>query len=1082
MRKKLSILLGILLICVQSALAQTVDVSGKVTDAGGVPIVNASITEKGTKNGTTSDASGNFKLSVKRNASLEISSVGFQTIVVSAGSGAALTIQMKEADQSLSEVVVTATGIRREKKALGYAVTTVNPDVLVQKSEPDILKGLQGKVPGVDIRVGQGAPGAATRIQIRGVASIGLGTQPLIVVDGVPYSNIEIGAGSAFSGGGASGTSLSNLDPNDIESISILKGAAAASLYGSRASNGVVLVTTKSGTAKKGAKSFNVNYRAGFSFEKIANLPEYQNSYGAGANFRTQSSNGSWGAKFGRGVVYNGSGNVVRNSASGIDSIPAATWAAMYAAYPELFPNGLIAYKAVPDNVSKLFKTGTLVENSVNFNGGEGNTSFNATLSNVTQKGYIENSSYGKNNISVGGQTKIGKLTLGANASYSRTKQVGGFFGQVQSFLTQWGRTFTMARNWDIAGWPITDRAGAQIGFNTGQYTNPIWAAHHNVITTTDDRVTANARASYKINNWIALNYQFGVNNYSLFRDAIVDESSYGSTDNALGNITETVYRNQEIQSTFVAAFTPKFGDNWTLDVKIGNDINERTSRYQQVYGVDFIVPNIFNLGNTNNKFFNSDSRTKRRLVGFFGDATIGYKNFAFINFAGRTDLTSTLPYANAQYFYPGVSGSLVWTDAFGIKSNWLNYGKVRVGYAKVGNDANPHNGQDIFGLSSTSFLGQPRAARGTTTYDPNLTPEFTSEIEAGTDFQLFKQRVNAEITWYDKRTTNLIYAVEVPVTTGYSSFYTNIGEIRNTGWEIGLAVKPVLTKDFEWEVRAAYTNNKNTVEKLVDGLDRIYYSGYEDAGGYLEPGMPFNYFRGDALARTEDGQLIIDPTNGWPYVDPNFTYLGNPNPKYKLGLTNNFSYKGFTLSVLFDMTVGGNFYSESINSMLGRGVTRDTEDREMSRVIGGVYGNTTPVVGSDGLLHYTPLLINGKPVPNQTKITTNDLYFQAGYANVSSFATNSAGEFSIYDATVYRLREISLGYDLPKKLVNRLKLTGVNLSVSGRNLWYLAPGTPKYINYDPEVSSFGTSAAQGFDITGAPSSKRFGINLNVTF
>lgn len=1073
--------LGLMLLTFQFALAQSIEVSGKVTDVNGTPLANVSVTERGAKSGTTTDANGNFKLSVKRNATLELTSVGFQTKTVSAGTGSFLTISLSQTDQSLSEVVVTGSGIRREKKALGYAVSTIAPDELLQKSEPDILKGMQGKIPGVDIRVGQGAPGAATRIQIRGVASIGLGTQPLIIVDGVPYSNIEVGSGSAFSGGGASATSLSNLDPNDVESINILKGAAAASLYGSRASNGVVLITTKSGSGKKGAKSLNVNVKSSFSIENIANMPQFQNEYGAGANHRTQASNGSWGARFGKGVIYDGSGNVIGTS-TGVDSIPASTWAAMYAAYPELFPNGRAPYKAVPDNVAKLFNTGSLYENSVNMNGGDANSSFNITLSNVLQKGYIENSSYGKNNISVGGQTKLGKLTLGANASYARTKQVGGYFGQVQSFLTQWGRTFTMARNWDIAGYPIVDRAGAQIGFNTGQYTNPIWGAYHNVITSIDDRIVANFRANYKVNNFLSFNYQLGVNNYALFRDAIVDESSYGSSDNALGNITETVYRNQEIQSSLVAIFTPKVGNNFTLDFKLGQDVNQRTSRNQQVYGVDFIVPNLYNLSNMNNKFFNADTRTTRRLVGTFADATIGYKGYAFINFAGRTDLTSTLPYKNARYFYPGVSGSLIWTDALKVQSDILSYGKIRVGYAKVGNDANPHNGQDVFNLASTSFLGQPRATRGTTTYDPNLTPEFTSELEAGADVQLFKRRVSAEITWYDKRTTNLIYAVDMPTTTGYNSFYTNIGEIRNTGWEIGASIKPIMTNNLTWQVSGAYTRNVNTVESLIPGLARINFSGYTSAGGYLEPGMPFNYFRGSALARTDDGQLLIDPNSGWPLVDPNYKYLGNPNPTYKLGITNEISYKGFSISALFDMTVGGQFYSESINSMLGRGVTMDTRDREVSRVISGVYGNTTPVVGADGVSRFVPLLVGGKAVPNQTKISTNDLYFQSGVANASSFATNSAGEFSIYGASVYRLRELSIGYDLPKKVISKLKMTNANISISGRNLWYLAPQTPKYINYDPEVSSFGTSSAQGFDITGAPSTRRIGINLNITF
>jgi TonB-dependent SusC/RagA subfamily outer membrane receptor len=331
-------------------------------------------------------------------------------------------------------------------------------------------------VPGVDIRAGQGAPGAASRIQIRGVSSFG-GGDPLIVVDGVPYSNPIVNTSNPFTGGGTYGSGLNNIDPNDIESINVLKGAAAASLYGSRAANGVLLITTKSGNPKKGAKSLNVSYRTGYSIEKIADIPEFQNLYGAGANFRTGSSNGSWGARFGKGVIYDLNGNVIGTSASGVDSIPAGTWSSMAAAYPELFPNGRAAYKAYPNNVSALFNTGNLMEHSISLNGGEGKSLFSLTMSHLDQNGYITNSSYRKSNVSVGGQTSVGKLTIGANASYARSKQVGGFIGQAQSFISQWGRTYTMARNWDIVGFPSENKAGAQIGFNDGQYTNPVWGA-----------------------------------------------------------------------------------------------------------------------------------------------------------------------------------------------------------------------------------------------------------------------------------------------------------------------------------------------------------------------------------------------------------------------------------------------------------------------------------------------------------------------------------------------------------------------------------------------------------------------------
>ena len=1057
------------------AFAQNRVVTGVITDDNGAPIEGATIRVKGASTGTAADVKGAYRISVPPGATLVISGIGIITREVAVNNQSIVNVSVTRNAMVQETVVVTALGIKRSEKALGYAVAKVDPNTVLQKSEPNVLSGLAGKVPGVDIRGGQGGPGSAVRIQIRGVSSFN-GGEPLIVVDGTPYSNQIINTSSPFSGGGQYGSGFGNLDPNDILSINVLKGAAAAALYGSRAANGVLLITTKSGNPTKGQKPLTVSYKTGYSTETISGVPDFQNSYGAGANFKVQSSNGSWGGKFGKGVIYNSSGVVIGTSASGVDSIPATTWATMYASYPELFPNGLIDYKAHPNNVSSLFNTGNLFENSVGLSGGEGNTLFNVTMSRVDQNGYISNSGYTKNNISVGGQARIGKLTIGSNVSYARSKQIGGFIGQAQSFLSQWGRTFTMARNWDITGYPSETRAGRQIGFNDGQYTNPVWGAYHNVITSIDDRLVAGFRASFKFNNTFRLDYNGGVNSYALFRDQIIDKSSLGGVDNDLGNITEVVSRSQELQSTLVAVFTPKIGKDFTLDFKIGNDINQRTSRTQQVQGVNFTIPGVYNLTKTSVQRFSNDRVSNRRIVGFFGDASIGYKNYAFINITGREDLTSTLPYKNAQYFYPGISGSLIWTDALNLKSNWLDYGKIRGGYARVGNDASPQNGEAIFGLNSTGFLGQSLAARGTGTFDPQLTPEFTSELELGTEIRFFQRRIGLDVTYYDKKSTDLIYAISLPVTTGYTSFYTNLGRIRNKGWEAALDLAPVAGTNFQWDMRVIYTSNENTVEELAPGLTRDIVGGYN----YIEPGFPYGYLRGSHSARTEDGQLIINQISGMPFLDPNEDMVGDPNADFKLGLTNTFTFKGFQLSVLVDWTQGGDFYSETINSMLGRGVTRDTEDREKNAVINGVYGNASPVIGADGRNHYTPLLVGGKPVQNQTRVTTNDLFFTQGTG--ASFATNGAFEYAVFDGTVYRLRELVLSYSLPSNIVKKLNLTALSISASGRNLWFLAPNVPKYTNFDPDINSLVSGNAQGVETGGAPSTRRIGLNLNITF
>jgi TonB-linked SusC/RagA family outer membrane protein len=1075
MRKIVSSLLLTMLCFVIAGKAQNLTVSGRVTDEKGAPVPSASVVIKSKKTaGTAANSDGFYRITASRGDVLVISSVGYTAKEVTV-SGTTANVSLVLSDPSLAEVVVTALGIKRSEKSLGYAVTSVKADAVLQKSEPNILAALAGKVPGLDIRAGQGAPGAASRMQIRGVSSFG-GGEPLVVVDGIPFSNDVVNTSNPFSGGGTYGSGIGNIDPNDIESINVLKGAAASSLYGSRAANGVIMIVTKSGSPKKGAKSLNVSYKAGFSWEKVADIPEFQNAWGAGANFRVQASNGSWGGKFGSGNVYDGTGNVIAKTTSGVDSIPGATWATMVAAYPELFPGGKIAYKAYPNNVKDLFNTGGLMEHSVSMNGGEGNSLFNLTLSRVDQTGYITNSSYSKNNISIGGQTAVGKLTIGATMNYTRSKQLGGFIGAAQNFISQWGRTYTMARNWDIVGFPTETRSGAQIGFNDGQYTNPVWGAYHNTITSFEDRVVANFRASYRFSSSFVINYNAGINSYALYRDQIIDKSSYGSANNTLGNLTEQVYRKQELQSTLVAIYTPKISNVFTLDVKVGNDVNSRTTRNQVNTGINFIIPGLFTMTNTAVQQLNTDSRSNRRIVGFFADATLGYKNWAFLNATGRMDITSTLPYKNAQYFYPAINGSLIWTDALKLKSSVIDYGKIRAGFARVGNDADPQNGEATFGLSATGFLGQPYANRGGTIFDPELTPEFTSEFEVGTEMRLFKGRIGFELTYYDKRTTNLIYGVSVPVTSGYTTNYTNIGGIKNQGIEAAIDLKPVLTKDFTWSIRTIFTKNKNVVTKLTDGITRFQVGGYN----WAEPGMPYGYLRGTFTARTDDGQLLINSASGMPLNDPNDGIVGDPTPDYKLGLTNTFNYKGIQLSVLFDVTKGGKFYSETINGMLGRGVTMDTYDREASRVIQGVYASPNQVIGADGKAHWVPLVSGGKTIPNQTRVTTNDLFFTQGTG--ASFATNGSFEYSVFDGTVYRLREISLGYSLPQNIVRKLKLSNVTISLSGRNLWFLAPNIPKYTHFDPDINSTTSSNAQGVETGGAPSTKRYGINVNVTF
>lgn len=1053
--KKIYFLLTMALLLTVAAWSQTAKLTGQVKNVQGEPVPFATVTVKGTSTAVSADQNGNFTINAPRGGTLVITAASFQTQEVPVGDQSTLAIALV-GESNLQEVVVTGLGIRRTEKALGYSVSKVDPESFVQKSEPDMLKGLQGKVAGVDIRTSQGTPGAATRIQIRGNNSFFGNSQPLIIVDGVPYSNNQVTTSSQTSGGAAYSSGISNLDPNDIASMNVLKGSSAAALYGSRGSNGVVVITTKSGSAMKGKKGLEVTAKSSVSFETIANLPDYQNEYGAGSQRNYSNSNGSWGPAFNE-----------------LDSIPA--WNDYKVAYPELFPSDNVAYRAYPNNVKDLFKTGMVYENSVGFSGGDAKSSVSATLSNLSHNGYVENSSYKRQNIGLGAQTKLDNgLTVRGNFSYARSNQQGGYFGenQVDGAASLFARSLFLARNWDL-GLPFEDKNHNTLTWNGGgQFDNPRWSAKYNTANTAEERFIAGIHLDYNLFKWMRLDYNLGSNVNILERHEVTEVSSRAAQ--GLGRLIVENYRNHEIESNFLVTLTPTISEDFTLRAIVGHNFNQRTITDQVEEGNKFIVRGTHTLKNTAFQAFMIDDFSRRRILGVFGDVTLGFRDYAFLTVTGRNDWSSTLPETNRSYFYPSISGSFVFSDALGIQSNVFDFGKVRAGWAKVGRDADPYQLQNIFTITP-NFQGQSTVSRDQTFNNPDLKPEFTQEVEVGTQLSFLKRMIELDVTLYHRKSTNQIAAVSVPASSGYNYRVLNFGEVSNKGVEIDLAVRPVRTKSFSWEVRGIFTKNINKVESLVDGVDRIPLANVlTDISPYLEPGKPFGYLRGTkSLRDSATGQLLINPATGGMIVSNDQYEVGDPNPNYKLGITNTLTYKGFILSALFDMTKGGDIYTVTVQSLLGRGVTNDTRDRDGVFVIPGIYGDpTTGLAITEG----------GKTIPNQTRITANDLWFSPNTSVGATFAINTATEWTVYDATVYRLREITLGYEFPKSLFNKLPIGSAVLTFTGRNLWFLAPNMPKYTNFDPEVNSFGSTSTQGIELSAAPTTKRYGINLAVTF
>ena len=1067
MKKVKLFLASLLAVMSLSAYSQTVTVKGTVTDASnGEPLFGAAVVVKGSSSSyALTDERGAFSVSTSSKGVLVVSNLGFQTQEVSVDGRTHIDITLEPDLQYLDEVVVTAVGIQRSERSLGYSVTKVSSDEAVLKAEPDLLRSLDGKIAGVQISAPSGDAGGATRVTIRGNSSFLGNNQPLYVVDGVPYSNDGNSSSGRASGvGGALGSGIATLDQNDIESMSVLKGAAAAVLYGSRAANGVILITTKSGAKQAdGKKGFNVTFSGSYATEEIASLPDYQNSYGQGSNFIFGGSNGSWGPAFTDGATID-------------------MYQAIADEYPdlalELFPdlNGKIPYQAYPNNVKNLFRKGSVRESSINVQNNNNKGFFNVTASYTGQDSYIPGSDFTRYSFSVGGSQQVSKrLRVGGNIAFSLTDQNSPMYGYNQSSaelggLSSLARAFIMPRNWDIQNYPYQKQDGSNLLFQlSAQANNPYWAWENDKIITKQKRTVANFNMGYQISSWLSLDYTLGYNDYSTDRKYIVNKGSRGY--GGKGYISKGVSTDSALESILLLSANKDFGDNINVKATIGHNYTQDTATSFSASGPEIVNPGIFAIDNTKSQSA-GEGYSQVRKWGVFADVTFSYKNWAFLNISGRNDVSSTLPLANNSFFYPAVSGSYVFSEAMNLSKDIISYGKIRASWARVGNDAGPYynNGTYVIG---NPYMNQGMMELPTVLYDPNLKPEFTTETEAGAEVKFMDGRFGVDFTWYNRISDNQIGAKTSAPSTGYSSYVTNFGSIQNKGVELGIDLYPLVTKNFSWDIYTVFTKNRSEVLSLAEGVDKIYIGGdFTSPRPVLIVGQPYGVLEGEKIARTEDGTPLVSPTTGMYINDTELGIVGDPNPEYKLAATNTFKYKNLSFSFMLDYQKGGCVFSSYLTDLLGRGVTKDTEDRLGGRIIPGVYGDPDtlkPILDADG-----------NTIPNTTAIAESDLWFSDG--TYSTYAINSCDEVATYDATVLRLREVTLSYALPKKLVSKLNLSGAEIGIVGRNLWYWAPNVPKYSNYDPVVNSYGETNVQGIDYTSAPSVRRFAFNVKLTF
>lgn len=1054
-------------------VAQNRPITGRVTSADdGSPVIGATVIVKGTTTGTVTNANGEYTLQVPESATaLIVKFVGSKDQEIKLGTGAKHNVVLYPDVTKLTETVVTANAIRRDKASLGYAAPTVKTDELTKGQSTSPLNALAGKVAGVNISTSANAPGSSSRIVLRGGSSIAGNNQALIVVDGIPVDN------SSIIGGGDSRSTVdfgnrgNDLNPEDIESVTVLKGPAAAALYGSRASNGALIITTKSGKKQTNGKKNEVTFNSAVTFSNIAKLPEYQNDYGQGYDMETidPMENWSWGPKF---------DGVEREWGQSINGVKQKK-----------------AYSAAKDNVKNFFELGKTINNNLSLSGAGEKTTYYLSLNNLNSDGVAPGSydNYNKYGVRFNGTAQLSnKFYTGLSMNYSKVNsrpiQGGQGDGSVFDNVLQTPRDIPLDKMGDLNNpyysFNSPDENGVPSYGYYGAYTISPYYILKNYKNLNDvDRLTGNVTLGFKPTEWLDLLERVGADVYTDRRRYMYpkfdltprndrDDGYYipgANNHTQLGKYGEDNYNLSEITHDFMVTAKKDFTPDFKASLMVGNNIRQRvfnTMETQTNKAGGLVVPDWYNLDNSNGPVYTFNSRSIRRLVGVYADLNLSYKNMIYIGATARNDWSSTLPKNNNSFFYPSVNASFVFTELTketGV-SKVLNYGKVRASWAKVGNDADPYllatyyNKTDIaggFGNITFPFNGNPGYTYGNEIGNPTLTPEFTTAFEVGTELNFLDNRISLDFSYYNNRSKDQILKVPVAPSSGFTTNVFNTGSVENKGVELALRGTPIRTASgFSLELYGTYTHNENKVLAIGGGVNQVVIGGVSGMSIVAAKGLPYGTFYAQDIRRDEQGRVIVSRTNGRPLLTSGAVYLGSYNPKYQASWGANAGYKGFSFSLLFDTKQGNKFYSRTKDILDFTGAAYETAvgGREPS-----VWENS---VVDDG---------TGKLVPNTT----------IKYNKQSYFPSIVDGQ-NVVDASYIRLREASLSYRLPKQLLNRSPFGDVTVGLFGNNLALWTAKENKYA--DPEVNSGGATNEQGFDFTAQPSLRNFGFNVRVTF
>ena len=1046
------------------AVAQR-SITGTITDASGEPLIGASILVAGTTTGTVTDFDGLFNLNVPEGAEeLIVSYTGYATQNVPITTDDNYDIVMAEGVQ-LNDVVVTALGISREEKSLGYAVSQIDGAELNQAQETNLVSSLSGRLPGAQINNNNSGLGGSSSIILRGATSLTGTNQPLFVVDGTPIDNSSFGGGNASEarGGQDFGNMAQDINPNDIASVSVLKGGAAAALYGSRASNGVILITTKSGRGRKG---LGVTINSGVQFSQVAVLPDYQNQYGGGTSlefsefefdpaihpadweqFQGQlipeyGYDGSWGPEL--------DGTLVRH------------WDSWYpgASFGELRP-----WSANPDNVRDFYETGVQYNNNVSIAGGNETGNFRLSYTNNSNNGVYPGSSLNRNTVNVSASQQLGsKFTASVNANYVNTAGEGrpgigygiGSTVNVQTSFNEWfQRQLDMDRLKDYEqadGSPRTWNIISPTNLQANYWESPYWVINKNLNNDDRDRVFGNLALKYDILPGLSLS-GFARTDYYTFR-----------TTQRVASGTRTAFDYYDERSTTVREnnfealldYSQNYGE-FSIDGQLG--ANLRQERYDRTAASTLnglTVPDLYTISASVDRPTIDNYRSQKEVQSVYGRIGIGWRAMLYLDVTGRNDWSSALEDGNNSYFYPSVSGSFVFSELI-PNSNFISYGKIRGGVATVGNDTGPYRTRNT--LSSAGPFGPyPGFSIPTTLNNANLVSESITTWETGLEMRFLNDRAGFDLTYYDIQSEDLILPVGVSSTSGFSSAYVNAGLLTNKGIELRVYGTPVQTENFSWDIGFNFARNRNEVVELYEDLDQLTLGSTWGVSFLAQRGEAYGQLNGYGFTRDENGNKVVDE-DGIPLKTPNQNF-GSAYPDFTGGVSNTFNIYGFNVSTLVDFRSGGSIFS--VTNQFGN--------------YSGMFENTVGTNAKGNSIR--ELAVNGGGIlvegvtedgsPNQTYVDTKS-YYEATY---------DLSEQYIFDASFVKLREISIGRPLPSAWFENNFVRSATLSLTGRNLAILHKNAP---NIDPDAA-LSNSNVQGIENGQNPSVRSFGVNLNVTF